>query len=311
MFLLEISSYKLRGIKAILGSAQSISDSANSIFRFIIMAAFPIHDQFHIRLFLCGFLQVNAGGWSTHGVKDSIWRFYMNDRDGASIDFNHSNFALRAKCLYLIPAEVFFHCRSEQPFDHFYVHFDVMGISRGVKNQLFSFPVELTPNAALEKETRAVAKIARIAGASTPDFASQYRVQALMTRVLSHYLQNLSTHQMDNLERSSALQAPVSRALEFIENNFATELNNAVLANLCGLSQDHFARRFREITGETPGQFIRRRRIAIASQELLFSQAGIDEIAARTGFCNRFYFSRVFNSEMGMPPAAFRKMTRP
>lgn len=275
------------------------------------MAAFIIREQFYIRLFLCGFLKFNAGDWNTPNVKDSIWRFYMNDRDGASIDFNNSRFELHAKRLYLIPAEVFFHCRSEQAFDHFYVHFDVMGISRGLKNQLFSAPIELTPDAALEKETRALAKIAQKVGASTPDFATQYRVQALMTRVFSHYLQNLPAQQMESLEHSSSLQAPVSRALEFIENHLASELNNAILANLCGLSPDHFARRFREIIGETPGQFIRRRRIAIASQELLFSPDGIDEIAARTGFCNRFYFSRVFNSEMGMPPAAYRKMTRP
>ena len=103
----------------------------------------------------------------------------------------------------------------------------------------------------------------------------------------------------------------VAPALEYIEKNLANEITNPILARLCCLSEDHFARRCREIIGETPGQFVRNRRVAIASQELLFSADSIEEIATHAGFCNRFYFSRVFASEMGMPPAAYRKMTRP
>lgn len=275
------------------------------------MAAFLIHDQFHIRLFLSGFLKVQAGDWSTPNVKDSIWRFYMNDRDGAAIDLVDSTFPFRARRLYLVPAEVFFSCRSEESFHHFYVHFDVLGLARALKQQLFSAPIELAQSATLEKETRALAKIAQSAGGSTPDFATQYRVQALIVRAFAHHLQTLDPHQMESLEHSSAHQSQVAPALEYIEKNLANKITNAILARLCRLSEDHFARRFREIIGQTPGEFIRQRRVAIASQELLFSADSIEEIASRCGFGNRFYFSRVFASEMGMPPAAYRKMTRP
>jgi len=271
------------------------------------MAAFLIHDQFHIRLFLSGFLRVETGDWSTPNVKDSIWRFYMNDRDGAGIDLENSKFPLHARRLYLVPAEVFFSCRSEGPFNHFYIHFDVLGLSRALKQQLFSAPIELAPNAALEKETRALAKLAQIAGGSTPDFATQYRVQALIVRAFAHHLQTISSHQAEILEHSSTHQSLVASALEYIEKNLANEITNAILARLCCLSEDHFTRRFREIIGQTPGQFIRQRRVAIASQELLFSADSIEEIASRTGFCNRFYFSRVFTCEMGMHPPPIAK----
>jgi len=235
----------------------------------------------------------------------------MNDRDGAGIDFEQSVFPLRARRLYLIPADVFFSCRSEEAFNHFYVHFDVLSLAGSLKKKLFSLPIELAPKAALEKEARALAKIAQVAGASTPDFAVQYRVQALIVSAFANYLQTVSIDHVKSFENLNADQSQVAPALEYIEKHLSGELNNAILARLCCLSQDHFARRFREIIGETPGQFICKRRVAVAAQELLFSTASIDEIAARAGFCNRFYFSRVFNAEMRMPPAAYRKMTRP
>jgi AraC-like DNA-binding protein len=78
--------------------------------------------------------------------------------------------------------------------------------------------------------------------------------------------------------------------------SFTMTLNNAStrnqtprsdLAQLCYLSEDYFTRRLRECVGQSPSHYIRERRVTIAAQQLLFSSASINHIAAATGFGNR------------------------
>jgi transcriptional regulator GlxA family with amidase domain len=55
---------------------------------------------------------------------------------------------------------------------------------------------------------------------------------------------------------------------------------------------------------------VQARRIAVASQQLLFTEKSIEQIAQETGFADRFHFSRVFALHKQYPPAAYRKRTR-
>jgi len=99
-------------------------------------------------------------------------------------------------------------------------------------------------------------------------------------------------------------------ALQMIERELDRPLNNGDLASACAMSTDHFIRRFRHAVGMTPASFIQQKRLAMASQMLLYSDDSIDMIAAKTGFTDRFYFSRVFRRTMGIPPAAYRRLPR-
>jgi len=102
----------------------------------------------------------------------------------------------------------------------------------------------------------------------------------------------------------------VMPALRQIEEHFDEALDNASLARLCSLSEDHFIRRFRETVGQTPAQYVLDRRVTEAAQLLLFGTGSIDRIATRCGFPNRHYFSRVFKQRVGLPPAAYRRSSR-
>ena len=53
--------------------------------------------------------------------------------------------------------------------------------------------------------------------------------------------------------------------------------------------------------------FVRARRIELAGVLLHNSAKKIEEIAAATGFCDRYHFSRVFKRLRGMGPAEFRR----
>ncbi len=76
------------------------------------------------------------------------------------------------------------------------------------------------------------------------------------------------------------------------------------------MSGDYFMRRFRECVGQTPQQYVLERWLVAAAQRLVFTDDGIERIAAETGFGNRFYVSRVFARHFGLPPATYRKQGR-
>ena len=95
-----------------------------------------------------------------------------------------------------------------------------------------------------------------------------------------------------------------------IEQNLQYPPSNTLLAEACKLELRTFLRKFRQETGETPQQFSRRIRTEKASEYLTYTDMSIEEIAEKTGFPDRYYFSRVFYQLQDMPPASFRRLQK-
>ena len=109
------------------------------------------------------------------------------------------------------------------------------------------------------------------------------------------------------LKRITDQTGPIRAALQYAETHLHEPISNEQLASECHLSCDHFARRFREIVGQTPARYVLERRIAQTAQRLIFTDLSIDRIAQQCGFTNRFHFTRVFSRYMGVAPATYRQ----
>jgi AraC-like DNA-binding protein len=81
----------------------------------------------------------------------------------------------------------------------------------------------------------------------------------------------------------------------------------ADLAAAAGLRTETLCRLFRRFLDTTPGAYLRRRRMRLASERLLEQGARVKQVAADLGFADAFHFSRVFKAEMGMTPKAWRE----
>ena len=79
------------------------------------------------------------------------------------------------------------------------------------------------------------------------------------------------------------------------------------LAQLCRLSEPHFYRRFKQATGSTPIDWLRRERINHARRRLLESNDPIKQIAEQVGYNDPFFFSRDFKRYTGVAPKNYRK----
>jgi AraC family transcriptional regulator len=94
--------------------------------------------------------------------------------------------------------------------------------------------------------------------------------------------------------------------LEHINANLGDNLELSVLAEVAGVNLYHFARAFKQSTGESPHQYVLRRRIEQAKELLRHPQLTVIEASARTGFVDQSHFSKVFRRIVGIAPSEYR-----
>lgn len=99
------------------------------------------------------------------------------------------------------------------------------------------------------------------------------------------------------------LQGVVDR----IEADLAEGINIAALSRECRLSPWHFQRLFKSLVGDTPGGYMRGRRLTRAAELLLDSHRSIIDVAFSVGFNSHEAFTRSFKGYFKLSPKQFRQ----
>lgn len=106
--------------------------------------------------------------------------------------------------------------------------------------------------------------------------------------------------------RGGLSRSRLTLVLEYINANLSEKLELSLLAQVAGLNVFHFARAFKQSTGESPHQYVLRRRIEQAKDFLRSSRLSVIEASARTGFVDQSHFSKVFRRIVGVAPSEYR-----
>src|SRR5262249_11787042 len=99
----------------------------------------------------------------------------------------------------------------------------------------------------------------------------------------------------------------LAHALEYIRAHLGEGLTLAAVARQVGYSPYHFARLFRQATGESLHQFVLRERIARAQRLPAETEMPLAQVAAVCGFAHQSHLTRVFRQELGHTPRAERR----
>ena len=137
--------------------------------------------------------------------------------------------------------------------------------------------------------------------------------QEVLTSLMQQLVVNLLRSQI-NLKRSEELELSrvgivdrrLRRAIEFMHSNCQRELSLAEIASAAYLSEFHFARLFKRITGTPPHAYLAAIRIEQARKLLLETDLGIAEIGARVGYQSQSHFTKIFKDLTGLTPNAYR-----
>ncbi len=137
---------------------------------------------------------------------------------------------------------------------------------------------------------------------------------ALILQNIFLYIARNSTHKKDGLTipKTSGIQpqeihTEITNAINYFNEHYAERININQYAKNMHMSQCWFIRMFKKYTNTTPMQYIMSVRISKAKSLLESSSLGISEIAAKVGYGDSMYFSRIFKQHTGISPLAYRK----
>lgn len=101
--------------------------------------------------------------------------------------------------------------------------------------------------------------------------------------------------------------AEVLKAQHFLQANEGRDARLAKLADLAGLGERTFLRRFQKATGLTTTEYAQRLRIAKAQELLQFGRQPIERIAWEVGYSDTGSFRKVFHRIVGLTPGDYRR----
>lgn len=125
---------------------------------------------------------------------------------------------------------------------------------------------------------------------------------------LCQMLLEIADNHRDTSTLPEAAVALASRAEAFIQSRFHQDISTAVLADEMGCCPDHLGRVFKAVTGSTLTAAIQRCRINHASQLLIETNLGVDQVGYQVGFKDRAYFRKIFKRLRQATPSVYRKL---
>jgi len=97
-----------------------------------------------------------------------------------------------------------------------------------------------------------------------------------------------------------------SKVIDHIHRHYADDIELAALAAQAGVSQSQFERRFRQLLGTSPGEYILRVRVNASRALLENTDRTIADIALAVGFYDHSHFTRTFKRQMSCSPKQYR-----
>lgn len=99
----------------------------------------------------------------------------------------------------------------------------------------------------------------------------------------------------------------LNAAIEYIEANLCAEFDPDTAAGIACVSADSFLRFFSYMTGMTLAEYVRRRRLTLAAQDLRHGKMPVIDLAMKYGYESAAAFSRAFAKQHGIAPSVYDK----
>lgn len=99
----------------------------------------------------------------------------------------------------------------------------------------------------------------------------------------------------------------MNRALDYLERNLEGPLDIQAAARAASTSPFHFQRMFHILTGVTVAEYVRKRKLTLAAQELAASNIRVLDVALKYGYDSPESFAKAFRKVHGLNPSAARE----
>lgn len=141
------------------------------------------------------------------------------------------------------------------------------------------------------------------AGGDLESARASVRLAGILLELLEEKREDRSLPESGNLRQ----QDRVLQVVRHMEDNLARAMNHRTFEEVSKLSASRLQTLFREVTGYSPLDYLRRLRVEAARRFLADQRLSVKEIAALTGFRDTSHLSKVFRRIDGLSPAHYRE----
>ena len=104
--------------------------------------------------------------------------------------------------------------------------------------------------------------------------------------------------------------AKINEAIAYINENYARDLNMAVVSNHISMNYSLFSAEFKNITGTNFVTYVKELRMGEAKRLLSETDMKVNEISVKVGYDNEKHFMKSFKAFVGVSPSEYRKNAR-
>ncbi|TLX73489.1 helix-turn-helix domain-containing protein [Labilibacter sediminis] len=282
-----------------------------------ILQVFP---KYNLNIHCCRYWWLQQ--WEFNELSFPYWRIYHNSYKGAVMTYNNVDYSLTPDKIVLIAPNTSFSTRlfdhkipntgyalkggrvnqkttvsdysNDQYILHLFIHFNIGMPYDNITPGVFIY--QLTDH--LTEKLLIIKRHLNYEHAKF-SFHSSLTIQSLIVDLLSeipegNWNQITSNHRILN-------------TLNYIEDQISEELSNPTLADHAKMATNAFTRLFTEEVGVSPQKYVKKKRIDKACILLHHSLHTIEEVAVKTGFADRYHFSRIFKQITNVSPARYKK----
>lgn len=138
-----------------------------------------------------------------------------------------------------------------------------------------------------------------------------YELQLLsfIYRILAELFKNQVARSLSkrNAEHLGKFRIGFQRVLDYIENNYESEIKLSYVASLAEMSKGYFCTCFKQMTGKSFTDYVNLFRIEKSAVLIKQNKSSITDIALSVGFEDMSYFCRIFKKYIGQSPSSYRR----
>ena len=123
--------------------------------------------------------------------------------------------------------------------------------------------------------------------------------------VLSQWIRNFDDLVCEDLDQDKT-NLKMKKAIEYINSNYSTDLNMAVVSNYISMNYSLFSFTFKQYTGTNFVNYLKNIRVGEAKKLLTETDMKINEISQAVGYEHEKHFMKTFKNITGITPSEYR-----
>jgi len=252
-------------------------------------------DRFNMNFSAATFSRIKPG-YAINVLRPVFTRVYGIMSGHGTIHCNGRDIPMEPGNLYILPTELDFSYLINTNMEKVYYH---ITLPRYDKYDLFRYIKDCIVFPHREKEIQQAFRWLKQADAYS---AAQTKVWLYQVAMEGFRACGVN---FGSIEEYSPL---VKQAIRYVEEHYRSGLTADVIADALFVSKSRLQKAFRQEVGMSLGRYANDQLFYKADQLLRLTNRPIKDISAELGFCDPFYFSRVFSQRVGISPSRYRNL---